>query len=78
MFLSFTLCYIPQIIKIYKNKSAENVSIFCYLLTSSGCLSGLIYIVNTSFDFWIFLNQLLGLSLSVWTMYLCYKYDVEK
>jgi uncharacterized protein with PQ loop repeat len=61
MMFSFMLCYIPQIIKIYKNKSSKDVSLMLILMSIIGYVSGMAYMFLTAFGLWWFLNYSVGL-----------------
>lgn len=65
MMLCFSFCTIPQVIKIIKNKSSENVSIWLAVLPIIGYIAGLFYMTLSSFVFWILINQIVGLTISV-------------
>ena len=49
MMLAFMFCYVPQIVKIYKNKSSEDVSLMLILMSIVGYISGMIYMFLTAF-----------------------------
>lgn len=74
------LCYsnIPQIIKIYKNKSARDVSIKTYISITIGLILSQIYIFNLIFVFntgyVLLVTNLIGLILALITIYLIQKY----
>jgi len=65
MMLCFSFCAIPQIFKIIKNKSSENISIWLAVLPIIGYITGLFYMTLSSFVFWILINQIVGLTISV-------------
>jgi uncharacterized protein with PQ loop repeat len=74
MMLSFMLCYIPQIVKIYKNKSSEDVSLMLILMSIIGYISGMIYMFLTSFGLWWFLNYCVGLIMCSILVYAWFKF----
>jgi uncharacterized protein with PQ loop repeat len=77
MCFGFLVCYFPQIFKIYKNKSARDVSVWYYILCIVGYTSGIIYMTLTSFGIWWLLNYLSGIICCVWIIYLWNKYGRE-
>lgn len=62
MMVFFILCYIPQIIKIYRNKSSKDVSLMLILMSIGGYICGMVYMFLTTFGIWWFLNYLAGLT----------------
>lgn len=74
MVACFSVAYFPQAIKIIINKSAKDVSITEYAITSVGCLSALIYASLTNLTWWWAINQGSGILLCGWIIYLCHKY----
>ena len=75
MVLSFICCYIPQIIKMIKNKSSKDVSLLMIALTALGYTSGLVYMFSTEFGIWWFLNYVIGLIMCTILTYCWFKYD---
>ena len=69
MVLSFICCYIPQIIKMIKNKSSKDVSLLMIALTALGYSSGMVYMFCTE------LNYGIGLIMCVILTYCWFKYD---
>jgi uncharacterized protein with PQ loop repeat len=78
MMLSFMLCYIPQIVKIYKNKSSEDVSLMLILMSIVGYVSGMIYMFMTRFGLWWFLNYCVGLVMCSILVYAWFKFKKDK
>jgi uncharacterized protein with PQ loop repeat len=78
MMLSFMLCYIPQIVKIYKNKSSEDVSLMLILMSIVGYISGMIYMFLTAFGLWWFLNYCVGLIMCSILVYAWFKFKKDK
>lgn len=74
MLIGFSSCYIPQIIKIYKTKSVDDISIPQYWLTILGYSSATLYMFFTAFGWWWFLNYATGIGFCVWVIWLCNKY----
>ena len=74
MMLSFMFCYIPQIIKIYKNKSSDDVSLMLILMSIVGYISGMIYMFLTRFGIWWFLNYCVGLIMCSILVYAWFKF----
>jgi|TARA_R100000278_G_scaffold118982_1_gene100051 uncharacterized protein with PQ loop repeat len=75
MVLSFICCYIPQIIKMIKNKSSKDVSLLMIALTALGYSSGMVYMFCTEFGIWWFLNYGIGLIMCVILTFCWFKYD---
>ena len=44
MTICFTSSFIPQIIKMWRNKSCRDVSLFMLLLQVAGCFSGVMFL----------------------------------
>jgi uncharacterized protein with PQ loop repeat len=74
MVFSFMFCYLPQIIKIYKTKSSEGLSLMLVLMCIVGYASGLVYMFLTSFGIWWFLNYLVGLVMCLVLTHAWFKY----
>ena len=70
--------YVPQIFKIYKTKSVEDVSIMMYILCTIGCLLFQIYVIHLivvfGTGFTILFTNSLSLLLSIIMVYLIKKY----
>jgi uncharacterized protein with PQ loop repeat len=74
MTLSFMFCYVPQIIKIYKNKSSEDVSLMLILMSIVGYTTGMVYMFLTAFGLWWFLNYCVGLIMCSILVYAWFKF----
>lgn len=75
MTLSFMFCYVPQIVKIYKNKSSEGLSLMLVVMCIIGYLSGMIYMFLTAFGLWWFLNYSVGLLMCTILVFAWFKYN---
>lgn len=75
MMLFFMLCYIPQIIKIFKNKSSKDVSLMLILMSIGGYISGMVYMFLTTFGLWWFLNYTVGLVMCSILVYAWFKFN---
>lgn len=78
MTVSFMFCYLPQIIKIYQNKSSEGVSLMLVVMCIVGYISGMTYMFLTTFGLWWFLNYSVGLIMCTILIYAWFKYDKSK
>lgn len=78
MTVSFMFCYLPQIIKIYQNKSSEGVSLMLVVMCIVGYVSGMAYMFLTTFGLWWFLNYSVGLIMCTILIYAWFKYDKSK
>lgn len=75
MCFGFTFGYVPQLIKLYRTKSSNDISVGQYYLTIFGYLGALFYTISLRlFGFWLILNYLSGILLCVWVIALCKKY----
>jgi uncharacterized protein with PQ loop repeat len=61
MTVAFMFCYVPQIIKIFQNKSSKDVSLMLILMSIVGYISGMVYMFLTTFGLWWFMNYSVGL-----------------
>jgi uncharacterized protein with PQ loop repeat len=75
MMLFFMLCYIPQIVKIFKNKSSKDVSLMLILMSIGGYISGMVYMFLTTFGLWWFLNYTVGLIMCSILVYAWFKFN---
>lgn len=73
--LSFMFCYIPQIVKIFKNRSSNDVSLMLILMSIVGYISGMIYMFLTRFGIWWFLNYCVGLIMCSILVYAWFKFQ---
>jgi len=74
MMLSFMFCYIPQIVKIFKNRSSNDVSLMLILMSIVGYISGMIYMFLTRFGIWWFMNYCVGLIMCSILVYAWFKF----
>jgi len=74
MVLCFMFCYVPQIIKIFKNKSSHDVSLMLILMSIGGYLSGLVYMSLNQYGLWWLLNYCSGLAMCTVLVYTWFKY----
>jgi uncharacterized protein with PQ loop repeat len=74
MTLCFMLCYVPQIVKIFKNKFSRGLSIMLVVMSICGYISGLVYMFLTEFGIWWFLNYCNGLIMCSVLVYAWCKY----
>jgi len=77
MTLSFMFCYVPQIVKIYNNKSSEGVSLTLIIMCIVGYISGMVYMFLTSFGLWWFMNYSVGLIMCSILIYAWFKYKKD-
>ena len=79
--IAFITCYWPQIIKTYKKKKVDDVSLSLFTLSIVGYLAAIGYtILRVGYDFWWLLNygvSLIG-ALIVVVLYFKYKYKKWK
>lgn len=74
MTLAFMFCYVPQIIKIFQNKSSKDVSLMLIVMSIIGYISGLFYMFLTTFGLWWFLNYCVGLIMCSILVYAWFKF----
>ena len=74
MTISFMFCYLPQIIKIYKNKSSEGVSLMLVIMCIIGYIAGMCYMFLTQFGIWWFANYSVGLVMCIVLVYAWFKF----
>ena len=78
----FTTSFIPQIIKMWKNKSCKDVSVYMLLLQVIGYLSGVIFLVTEGIESLLLsFNYYSGLFIAIITTIgwvLCNEYDKQK
>jgi uncharacterized protein with PQ loop repeat len=75
MVVAFMFCYVPQIIKIFKNKSSKDVSLGLIVMSIVGYISGMIYMFTTTFGLFWFLNYLVGLIMCIILIYAYKKFE---
>lgn len=74
--VAFITCYWPQIIKIHKTKSVEDISLPLFQLSVVGYIAAIFYtLLRVGPDFWWLLNY--GVSL-VGAGYVCVQYENYK
>ena len=78
MTLSFMLCYVPQIIKIYKSRSSEGLSLTLVVMCIVGYISGICYMFLTKFGLWWFINYSVGLTMCIILIITWFKFKKDK
>ena len=64
--LSFSVAYLPQIIRIIKTKSSKDISVVMLAINAVGYISGLMYIILCqSRAYWLWINYSLGLTMTI-------------
>lgn len=59
--ICFAICYIPQIIKTFKTKKVEDISISLFSLSLLGYLSAILYTLNViGYNYILLLNYSFG------------------
>lgn len=74
MVFSFMFCYLPQILKIYKNKSSEGASLMLIVMCIIGYMAGFVYMFMTAFGVWWCLNYSVGLLMCCILLHAWFKY----
>jgi uncharacterized protein with PQ loop repeat len=74
MIACFMLCYLPQIYKIYKNKSSRDVSIALVFMSMGGYIFGMVYLFTSTFGLWWFVNYVVGLVMCTLLAHAWYKF----
>ena len=73
--VSFSIAYVPQIIKMVSRKSSSDVSLIMLLVNGLGYGSGVVYVVMKELDaFWLRFNYIAGFVMtifcvSIWMLY---------
>ena len=73
--VSFSVAYIPQIIKMIRRKSSSDVSLIMLAINGLGYYCGLGYVLTKKIDaFWLCFNYTSGLIMTflciiIWTVY---------
>ena len=76
--LSFACAYIPQIIRFFRTKSSNDVSVGMLFLNLSGYISGLVYVyTNGIAGTWVVVNYTAGILMTICTMG-CWVYFTKK
>jgi len=80
--ICFTTSFIPQIIKMWRNKSCKDVSVFMLLLQVIGYFSGVMFLITEEIvSLMLNLNYFSGLFIAIITTmgwFLCDRYDKQK
>ena len=64
--LSFSIAYIPQILKMIKRKKSNDVSLIMLIVNGIGYSSGVLYVVMKQLDaFWLRFNYIAGFIMTV-------------
>ena len=72
---SFSVAYVPQIVKMIKRKSSADVSLIMLLINGFGYYCGLVYVLMKNLDaFWLCFNYIAGFAMTficvfIWLMY---------
>jgi uncharacterized protein with PQ loop repeat len=69
-----TLSAVPQLIKTYRTRKVNDLSIAMLLSWSFGCFSMFLYILVTQIQWPLLVNYFLNTTISVWIIILYYKY----
>ncbi len=71
----FIICYLPQIIKMIRTKSVDDLAPNTYWLGLAACLLAMLYLfLSKNIDFVLLGNYSISASLSALTLVLYYKY----
>ena len=75
--ISFGIAYAPQIFRMFKLKSARDISVSSILLNLSGYLSGLTYVAvnQLSDNVWLVVNYSTGCIMTLATLYAWFRYS---
>ena len=80
--ICFTTSFVPQIIKMWKNKSCRDVSIYMLLLQVIGYFSGVMFLIIEGIESLLLsFNYYSGLFIAIITTmgwFLCDRYDKQK
>jgi uncharacterized protein with PQ loop repeat len=77
--LAFSIAWVPQIYRIYRNKSSKDVSLWMLLLSAVGYSSGLTYVItNDIARLWVVVNYTSGLFMTGITVLAWWKYRVHE
>lgn len=74
MTLSWIIFYIPQLVKMVKTKSVNDISLAMIYLTLVGYFFGMIYMFGQGFGLWWFINYVNGITNCALLLYFYYKY----
>jgi uncharacterized protein with PQ loop repeat len=70
--------YLPQIIRILKRKSSEDISIASWWVWLSQWICDILYALVYSIDMWFLISRLLGTILCAVTLIIAIKYRKKK
>ena len=71
--ICFAMCYIPQIIKIIKTRSVDDISIWLFTISMVGYLCGLIYFI-LNWKLSMLTNYGPGLIFCIWIVVMYFKF----
>jgi uncharacterized protein with PQ loop repeat len=74
MTVCFMFCYIPQIVKMHKNKSSRDVSLGLVFMSMGGYFAGMVYLFTGEFGLWWFMNYCSGIIMCTILIHAWYKY----
>ncbi|CAB5226525.1 PQ-loop repeat [uncultured Caudovirales phage] len=74
MSLCCLVCSIPQIYKILKTKHSADLAPASILISFTCGVSGMIYVLTSTYSFWLFLNCVNGIVLSTILFCCWYRY----
>ena len=64
--VSFSIAYVPQIVKMVSRKSSSDVSLIMLIVNGIGYSSGVLYVVMKQLDaFWLRFNYIAGFIMTV-------------
>ena len=64
--VSFSVAYVPQIVKMIQRKKSDDVSLVMLLVNGLGYSSGVLYVVMKQLDaFWLKFNYIAGFIMTV-------------
>ena len=64
--LSFSIAYVPQILKMIRRKKSDDVSLIMLIVNGIGYSSGVLYVVMKQLDaFWLRFNYIAGFIMTV-------------
>ena len=73
--VSFSVAYIPQIIKMIRRKSSDDISLLMLMINAAGYYCGLGYVLTKEVNaYWLFINYsagliMTGLCIFIWVCY---------
>ena len=73
--IAFSICYIPQIVKTFKTKKVEDISISLFTLSIVGYTAAIGYtILRVGFDFWWLFNYIASCISAITMVVVYFKY----